>query len=196
VRPAVFIDRDGTLIELVHHLIDPEKVRLLPNAAKGLRELRRHGYACVLVSNQSVVGRGMLTVERLAEIHAELARQLALEDATLDGYYFCPVAPKISDPTVIEHPDRKPGPGMLLRAAAELGLELAASWMIGDTVSDVLAGRNAGCKASVLVCTGYGGEVGAGAHADHVASDFWTATQVVLELDGKKGPDTGHGDAS
>jgi D-glycero-D-manno-heptose 1,7-bisphosphate phosphatase len=196
VRPAVFIDRDGTLIELVHHLTDPAKVRVLPNAAKALRELRRHGYACVLVSNQSVVGRGLLTLEGLAEVHAELARQLALEDASLDGYYFCPVAPVLKDPTVIEHPDRKPGPGMLLRAAAELELDLAASWMIGDAVSDVLAGRNAGCKASILVRTGYGDEPGAAAHADHVASDFWTATQVVLELDGKKPPATGHGDAS
>lgn len=184
MRPAVFFDRDGTLIELVHHLADPEKVRLLPRAARAVSELQRHGYACVVVSNQSVVGRGLVTVARLLEIHAEFERQLALEGAKLDGFYFCPVEPKLKDPTVIEHPDRKPGPGMLLRAASDLGLALERSWMVGDAVSDVLAGKNAGCRASVLVRTGYGEEsTTALPDTVRIAPDAWGAAELILAED-------------
>ena len=92
-RPAVFLDRDGTLIEHVHYLSDPALVRLLPGAAEALRRLRRAGFACVLVTNQSAIGRGMLTEERLDQIHAEMNRQLAAEGATLDAIYYCPDAP-------------------------------------------------------------------------------------------------------
>jgi D-glycero-D-manno-heptose 1,7-bisphosphate phosphatase len=184
VRRAVFLDRDGTLIELVHHLADPAKVRLLPRAAAAVRALRDEGYACVLVTNQSAVGRGLLTLGGLRDVHAELERQLREEGTELDGFYFCPVEPEQDDPTVIEHPDRKPGPGMLLRAASELELDLGRSWMIGDTLSDLLAGRNAGCLGTVLVRTGYGQKLGdhRGA-ADHVSEDLWAATELVLTLD-------------
>jgi D,D-heptose 1,7-bisphosphate phosphatase len=152
-RPAVFLDRDGTVIEHVHYLSDPALVRLLPGAAEALRRLRRAGFARVLVTNQSAIGRGMLTLDRLEEIHAELERQLAASGATLDDIYYCPDAPFGDDRTVVEHSDRKPGPGMLLRAADELGLDLDASWMVGDLISDVLAGHNAGCR-SILVESG------------------------------------------
>ena len=107
----------------------------------------------MLVTNQSAIGRGMLTEERLEEIHDEMNRQLAAAGAALDAIYYCPAAPAGDDRTVVECPDRKPGPGMLLRAAGELGLDLAASWMVGDMISDVLAGLNAGCR-SILVQTG------------------------------------------
>jgi len=153
LRPAVFLDRDGTLIEHVHYLSDPSRVRLLPGAAEALRRLRQAGFARVLVTNQSAIGRGMFTVERLEEIHAELTRQLAASGATLDGIYYCPDAPAIDDRTVVECPDRKPGPGMLLRAAADMRLDLDASWMVGDLISDVMAGFNAGCR-SILVQSG------------------------------------------
>jgi D,D-heptose 1,7-bisphosphate phosphatase len=152
-RPAVFLDRDGTLIEHAHYLSDPALVRLLPGAAEALRRLRQAGFARVLVTNQSAIGRGMLSVERLKEIHAELERQLAEAGASLDAIYYCPAAPAGDDRTVVECPDRKPGPGMLLTAAAEMGLDLAASWMVGDLISDVLAGLNAGCR-SILVQSG------------------------------------------
>ena len=92
----------------------------------------------------------MITEERLHEIHSELNRLLAEQGAALDAIYYCPDAPRGDDRTVIESHDRKPGPGMLLRAAADLGLELASSWMVGDLISDVLAGLNAGCR-SILV---------------------------------------------
>jgi D,D-heptose 1,7-bisphosphate phosphatase len=153
-RRAVFLDRDGTLIEHVHYLSNPRDVRLLPGAAEALRRFRDAGFACVVVTNQSAIGRGMLTETRLHEIHAEMNRQLAAEGVAVDAIYFCPEAPAGDDRTAIEHGDRKPGPGMLIRAAGEMGLDLASSWMVGDLISDVLAGINAGCRGSILVRTG------------------------------------------
>jgi histidinol-phosphate phosphatase family protein len=163
VKPAVFLDRDGTVIEHVHHLHRCEDVALIPGAASAIVKLREAGYACVLVTNQSVVGRGMLDIPGLDAIHAKMSEQLRAGGAVLDGIYYSTVVPKGRDQTVVEHPDRKPGPGMLLRAAEELQLSLADSWMIGDSLSDLLAGENAGCRESLLVSTGYG----AGTRAEH-----------------------------
>lgn len=153
-RPAVFLDRDGTVIEHVHYLADPAGVRLIPGAAGALRRLREAGYALVIVSNQSAVGRGMITAEQVGLVNQEMGRQLLAEGVTLDGAYHCPEVPGSDDPTVVTHHDRKPGPGMLLRASAELGLDPAGSWMVGDMVSDALAGSNAGCRGSLIVGTG------------------------------------------
>ena len=150
----MFLDRDGTVIEQVHYLSDPDKVRLLPGAAPALRRLREAGYALVAITNQSAIGRGWLTVEQYNLVNDEMNRQLAAEGVTLNGIYYCPEAPTGDDRAAITHGDRKPGPGMLLRAGRELGLDLSTSWMIGDMISDVLAGINAGCKGSLLVETG------------------------------------------
>jgi D-glycero-D-manno-heptose 1,7-bisphosphate phosphatase len=155
VKPAAFLDRDGTIIELVHHLNDPADVHLIDGAGAAIARLRAAGWPVVIITNQSVIGRGKLTEAGLAEIHAEMRAQLAKHGADVDGIYFCPLAPTIKDPTEIENDMRKPGPGMLHQAATEMGLDLTASWMVGDTVSDMLAGRNAGCR-SLLVKTGYG----------------------------------------
>jgi len=154
-RPAVFFDRDGTLIDDVPYLADPAQVRLLPGTVPALRRLRDAGWACVVVTNQSAIGRGIITEARLHEIHAALLRQLEAGGVTLDGIYYSPHAPCGDDKSAIEHPDRKPGPGMLQRAARELTLDLTRSWMIGDQLSDMLAGRNAGCRGGILVRTGH-----------------------------------------
>jgi D,D-heptose 1,7-bisphosphate phosphatase len=134
----------------VPYLSDPALVQLLPGAVDTLKRLRLAGFAVVLVTNQSALGRGMLTEDRLGQIHAELTRQLAAGGATIDGIYYCPAVPAGDDRTIVEHPDRKPGPGMLRRAATDLKLDLAASWMVGDLISDVLAGLNAGCRSILL----------------------------------------------
>jgi D,D-heptose 1,7-bisphosphate phosphatase len=155
-RRAIFLDRDGTLIEQVHYLSDPRDVRLLPGVAEALRRFRAAGFALVVVTNQSAIGRGILTEARLHEIHEEMARQLAAEDLAVDAIYYCPETPSGDDRTTVEHGDRKPGPGMLIRAAGEKGLDLASSWMVGDMISDVLAGINAGCRGGILVRTGKG----------------------------------------
>lgn len=154
LRLAVFLDRDGTVIEHVHYIADPAHVRLLPGAAEALRRLRSAGYALVVITNQSAIGRGIITLDQYEAVDAETRRQLDAERVALDGVYHCPEPPEGDDPRVVTHADRKPGPGMLLRAAQELGLDLSRSWMIGDMISDVLAGRNAGCRGSFLVRTG------------------------------------------
>lgn len=157
MRPAVFLDRDGTVIELVHHLNDPAQVQLIPSAGEAIALLRAAGWPVIIVTNQSVVGRGKLTEAGLAEVHTEMRRHLAMQGADVDGIYYSTFVPKQKDPTIIEDQMRKPGPGMLLQAAREMELELTRSWMVGDTVSDMLAGCHAGCHTA-LVRTGYGAE--------------------------------------
>jgi D,D-heptose 1,7-bisphosphate phosphatase len=155
-RPAVFLDRDGTLIEEVPYLSDPRHVRLLPGTAAALRRLRSAGFVCVVITNQSAMGRGMLTEGHLDLIHDEMNRQLEAEGVSVDAIYYCPEAPASEDRTVVEHDDRKPGAGMLIRAAREMDLDLGRSWMVGDMISDILAGSNAQCRGSILVRTGKG----------------------------------------
>jgi mannose-1-phosphate guanylyltransferase len=149
-RPAVFLDRDGVLIEHVPYIADPDAVRLVPGAAAAIVALRRAGYACVVVSNQSGIGRGLITPSQYEAVSERMRILFASEGAVFDALYHCPAVPAVSDPTIVEHHDRKPGPGMLLQAAGDLHLDLPRSWMVGDTISDVLAGVNAGCGASVL----------------------------------------------
>jgi D-glycero-D-manno-heptose 1,7-bisphosphate phosphatase len=154
-KPALFLDRDGTLIEERSYLAHADEVSLLPGAAAAVERMRRAGFVCVVVTNQSGVGRALLTLAQMHAVNNEMQRQLRKAGTQLDGLYFCTYAPVGNDKTVIEHPDRKPGPGMLLRASLELGLDLPASWVVGDSVSDVLAGRHAGCRGQILVRTGH-----------------------------------------
>lgn len=175
---AVFLDRDGTVIEHVHHLRRVEDVRLVPGAASAIRRLREAGYLAVLATNQSVVGRGLLDEAGLDRIHEEMSRRLRAEGALLDAIYWNPHAPP-ERPGTPEHPDRKPGPGMLLRAAAEHRLELSSSWMVGDSTSDLLAGRAAGCRGSILVRTGLGREASS-EHAAAVVADLAAAVDWIL----------------
>lgn len=177
---AAFLDRDGTVIELVHHLADPAQVQLIPGAGAAIARLNAADLPVVIVTNQSVIGRGKLTEAGLAEIHAAMARQLAVHHAHIDAIYHCPIAPKIKDSRVIEHPDRKPGPGMLLRAAAEMGLDLGRSAMVGDTLSDMLAGRNAKVGTTILVRSGYGDRLPLPDPAiDYVTADMAEAGQII-----------------
>ena len=132
------------------------------------------------LSRAAVIGRGKLSEAGLADVHAEMARQLAQEGAAVDAIYHCPLAPTQSDPTVIEDVMRKPGPGMLLAAAREGGFDLADCWMVGDTVSDMLAGRNAGCR-TILVRTGYGaGYAHDRAAVDREVPDLAAAAEIIL----------------
>lgn len=181
-QPAVFLDRDGTVIELVHHLTDPEDVVLIDRAAEAVAALRLAGYRIVIVTNQSVIGRGKLTEAGLAEIHEVMQMRLTAADpaAIVDAIYFCPVEPTLKNPLVIEHPMRKPGPGMLLQAAREHAIDLSSSWMIGDTVSDMLSGRHAGCRTT-LVQTGYGAEYCHDANfIDYTARNLADAANLIL----------------
>ncbi len=181
-RPAVFLDRDGTLTEERSYITRPDQIKLLPGAGAAVRSLRQAGLACVVVTNQSAIGKGLITEADLAEIHEEMGRQLRAEGAELDGLYYCPVNPRGQDRTVSEHPERKPAPGLLLRAAGDLQLDLSASWMVGDMVSDVLAGQRAGCRGCLLVRTGH--DVGAAlaqlGSACPVVDDLPAAARYIL----------------
>lgn len=145
-RPAVFLDRDGTLIEDRHYLADPAGVALLPGAAAAVRRLNRAGYAAVLVTNQSGIGRGLFTAEAYGRVHARLMEALAAEGARLDGAYHCPLAPDAPDPAQM----RKPGSGMFRRAIADLGLDPTRSVLIGDRWRDVAAARVLGARAALV----------------------------------------------
>ncbi|MBI1832955.1 MAG: HAD family hydrolase, partial [Planctomycetes bacterium] len=137
-RPAVFLDRDGTINADRSYLVKPEQMQILPGVAEALLLLSRVGFACVVVTNQSAVGQGMMSADDLGAIHDEMNRQLADAGVALDGIYTCTAAPLTKNKLAIEHPDRKPAPGLLLRAASELHLDLAQSWMIGDSLRDIL----------------------------------------------------------
>jgi D-glycero-D-manno-heptose 1,7-bisphosphate phosphatase len=143
---AVFLDRDDTLIRNVPYLGDPSKVELLPTVREALEALGRAGFRMFVASNQSGVGRGLITTEQVAAVNAEMARQMG--GSWVEGYYNCYAAPE--DSAGAE--DRKPAPGLLLRAASERGLDLKKSFMVGDRLSDIQCGKNAGCR-SVLVLT-------------------------------------------
>ena len=182
-RAAVFLDRDGTIIEQVHYLSDPDKVRLLPGAGEALRRLRDAGFALVAITNQSAIGRGLITVEQYVAVNDAMNRQLTAEGVTLDAIYYCPEAPIGEDRTAITHGDRKPGPGMLIRASKDLGLDLKSSWMVGDMISDALAGINAGCQGSLLVETGKGitEEDARLAEGAEIVADLPAAADKILE---------------
>jgi D-glycero-D-manno-heptose 1,7-bisphosphate phosphatase len=150
VQPAVFLDRDNTLIANDGDLGDPKLVTLVDGVANGLRALREAGYRLVVVTNQAGVARGQFTEDDVDAVHqriAFLADQQASARGLIERFYYCPYHP---DATVQayrrDHPWRKPHPGMILQAARDMGLDLSRSWMVGDQERDILAGRAAGCR--------------------------------------------------
>lgn len=148
---AVFLDRDNTLIEDPGYINHPNQVHLLSGAAAALVQLRRMGYLLIVVSNQSGVARGIVTEEGLEKIHHHLKKLLADEGAYLDAIYYCPYHPEGSIPKYRMESDlRKPAPGMLLKAAADLDIDLSRSWMVGDSYRDIAAGKRAGCKTILI----------------------------------------------
>ena len=158
LRPSVFLDRDGTVNVEVHYLSQPDQLQLLPTVSETISLLNSREIAVVIVTNQAGIGRGYFPEHRLQDIHNHLKQMLAEQHAHVDGIYYCPHHPSAglgAYRTVCDC--RKPMPGMLTRAAAELGLDLPRSLMIGDRESDLLAGAQAGCQTA-LVTTGYGEE--------------------------------------
>ncbi len=155
-RPALVLDRDGVVVEEVHFLHRPEDVRLVPGAAAVLALARRRGIAVVLATNQSGIARGLFGWGEFAATQDRVEEMLAAEGAGFDLVLACPFHPEGAPPYRGEHPCRKPRPGMLLRAAERLGLDLAASWAVGDRARDLAAGREAGCAGGLHVATGYG----------------------------------------
>lgn len=186
MQPAVFLDRDNTLIANDGDLGDPAAVVLLPGVADGLAALREDDFLLVVVSNQGGVARGRFTEEDVRAVHrriAELVDRAVGEEGVLAGFYFCPFHPEGTLPRYArEHPWRKPSPGMLVQAASDLGLDLRRSWMLGDAPRDMEAGRAAGCRTVLLRREGLaGGDAAAAAvpDADFVVEDLPAAARII-----------------
>lgn len=148
-KSAVFIDRDGTLIEEADYLARPEHLKLFPFAAEAVRLLNENDFLAVLITNQSGVGRGFFDENNLREIHEKLISELAAQGAKLDAIYYCPHKP--NDDCAC----RKPKTEMIKKAMKDFSIDLNESWTIGDKAIDVETGTNAGTKTA-LVLTGYG----------------------------------------
>ncbi len=156
-RPAVFLDRDGTLIDETGYRKDPEGLRLYPGVGPALRRLKEAGFALVLVTNQSGIARGLLDETDLQKVHAALGRALAEHGVLLDAIEYCPHHPDQGQaPYRVECTCRKPLPGMIETAAAALELDPGRSVLIGDAARDLEAGRAAGVGELILVATGKG----------------------------------------
>ena len=154
MKRAVFLDKDGTLVDDVPYNVDPARLRLAQGAGPALRLMQDMGYRLIVVSNQSGVARGLFSEAALPPLFAALQGMLAREGVSLDGWYWCPHHPQ-GEATgyAIECGCRKPMPGMLQQAARDHGIDLARSWMVGDILNDVEAGRRAGCR-TVLIANG------------------------------------------
>lgn len=175
-RRAVFLDRDGVLNEDDGYITSSGMVQAIAGAGDALARLRHAGFLAVVATNQSGVARGMLSETDLAAIHAELLVQLAVEGGRLDAIYYCPhLAEGSIEAYRKDCACRKPAPGMLLAAAQDLCIDLADSFMVGDTLSDVEAGHAAGCRSILIGSSGT--ELGP---ADAIAPDIVAVTDLIL----------------
>lgn len=149
--PAVFLDKDGTLIEDLPHNVDPGRVRFAPGALGGLKRLHAHGFMLLVVTNQAGVALGLFQESALRRVDRRLQTLAADAGVALARMYWCPHHPAGSvERYAIECGCRKPQPGLLRRAARELDIDLERSWMVGDILDDVEAGRRAGCRTVLL----------------------------------------------
>ncbi len=178
-RPAVFVDRDDTLIEDSGYISDPDQVELLEGTASAIARLREAGLPVVVVSNQSGIARGLFSEEQLAKVHQRMQDLLQEQGTGVDAIYYCPYldGPEAVQSDYRRDSDlRKPKPGMLLLAAEEMSIDLGGSWMVGDSERDVEAGRAAGCQAVLLTRSG----TTASASADFVVADLPAAADLIL----------------
>jgi D-glycero-D-manno-heptose 1,7-bisphosphate phosphatase len=172
--PAVFFDRDGTLMEDAHYCGDPAQVRIYAGVPGALDRLRQAGFRTVIVTNQSGIGRGLITEAQYHAVQQELLRQIG--EKRIDGSYFCADAPGVPSTR------RKPAIGMVLEAAADFDLDLTRSYFVGDKAADIECGRRAGMR-TILVMTGYGAEQDC--RPDLRAKDVGEAIGIVLDETGR-----------
>lgn len=185
-RRAIFMDRDGTVCEEVGYVNHLERSRLLPRSIEAVRKANEAGFQTVLITNQAGVARGYFTEELVQDVHDRVRGLLLEGGARLDGIYYCPHHPEVGGVYKKDCDCRKPRPGMLLRAKEEMGIDLASSYVVGDSVRDVGVGHAVGAT-TVLVLTGYGrGELEHQSHKwkvkpHHVAEDLLDAVEWILE---------------
>jgi D-glycero-D-manno-heptose 1,7-bisphosphate phosphatase len=172
---AVFLDRDGTLIEEVNFLSDPDQVSLFPGTVEALRLLRSKGFLLVVITNQSGVGRGLFDESSVASVHSRIQK---LTGDIIDAFYFCPHLPDEGCEC------RKPSDGMLRSAVSDLSIDLGRSWMVGDKELDVMTGLGIGMRA-ILVRTGYGSqhETRIGESSHFVADEIKQAAELIVAIE-------------
>jgi len=170
-QKAVFLDRDGTINRDVNYCRTVEAFEILPGVPEAIKQLNRHGFKVIVITNQSGVARGYFTEKELAEIHRYMQAELLKAGARIDAVYYCP-----------HHPDencdcRKPQPKMILQAVHEYNIDTGLSYMIGDDPKDVAAGKNAGCKTILLTGeqSGYGQTA-----ADYEAANLLEAAKWII----------------
>ena len=188
---AVFLDRDGVLISDVHLLTRTEQITILPNVASALRDLARAGWKLMVASNQTVVARGLVSEVEVGEIHRTICSAIVAQGgAQIDAWYYCPHHPQATVTAYRADCDcRKPRPGLLLRAAVEHDVDLARSFMIGDRMTDIIAGASAGCR-TVLVETGQhqarpietSDPIDQSIFPDHTCANLAEAARWILEV--------------
>ena len=185
-RIAVFLDRDGTLNEEVDFLRTPQELRMIPGAAAAIRTLNTRDIITCVISNQSGIARGFYSEADVDLVHAAMTREILREGAHIDRYYFCPHHPTEGLPPYnIVCDCRKPSPGMLEQGEREFGIDLGRSFVVGDRIVDVQAGKAVGAS-TILVLTGYGRTSlaeSAQEHvvADHVAPSVVEAVEFIIE---------------
>jgi len=198
MRRAVFLDKDGTLIENVPYNVDPLRVMLARDAGRALRALKEHGFLLVVVSNQPGVALARFTLQSLDCVERRIQELLASSAVEIDAFYYCPHLPQAPNVRyAVRCLCRKPQPGLLRQAARGWQIELAQSWLVGDTLDDVEAGNRASCR-TVLVDNGNETEWRLGAHRQphHLVGTLHEAAGLILASDGRAPRDSeGDGDA-
>lgn len=180
-RPVVFLDKDGTLIEDLPYNVDPRRIRLAPGAREAVRLWAGHGWRIAIVTNQSGVARGYFTLDELDAVSRHLESTVGELGAGWAGFYACPHLPDGINEYAIECDCRKPAPGMIRTAAAELGVDPAECWFIGDTWMDMAAGRAAGCR-TILVGREWrlGDSYPETGRPDHAVPDLLAAARITV----------------
>jgi D-glycero-D-manno-heptose 1,7-bisphosphate phosphatase len=182
-RRAVFLDRDGTLNVERDLVRRPEELELLPGVSDALRSLSEGGYALIVVTNQSALARGWISEDELSAVHDHLRSTLSSHDVSIDDIVHCPHHPTEGEPPLRKTCDcRKPEPGLLFEAAERHGLDLARSWMVGDAIRDMEAGRRAGVSC-LMVRTGKGAEDSSSLDPSMVVEDLTAAAKRILSGD-------------
>lgn len=186
-KRAVFVDRDGTMNEESGYLFRKEECRFIPGALEAIALLHLAGFLVVVITNQSGIARGYYSESDLEKLHVYMNHAIAAAGGKVDGWYHCPHHPDYPTPGALCD-CRKPLPGLLYRAARELDIDLASSWMVGDKIADIQAGLAAGCR-TILVKTGYGKAEAAAAPAGQIVlADLRVAAEYIIEKEVNRWP--------
>ncbi len=182
-RPCIFLDRDGVINFNMDSSPNVEDFKLIPGVVEGVRKINQSGFLAIVATNQPMIAKGFLTFDELSKIHKKMETMLGEERAYLDGIYFCPHHPERGfageiEELKVECNCRKPKSGMLLQAQTDFNIDLARSWMVGDSERDIIAGQNAGCK-TILITTGKNNY-----NADYCAENLKEAVDIILNEEG------------